>query len=140
MGERVRIAAVTCRELPEPDPDEPMLRAAVEAAGAEYSLVPWDGPDRDWGELDLVVPRSSWNYYVDPEGFLAWATRVDAATVLVNPLAVIRRNLHKRYLVDLGVPASRLRTVSFGEAKPAVQGHNESAWRYNRRSEFASGR
>ena len=45
----------------------------------------------------------------------------------------------KQYLVDLGVPSSRLRTVSFGEAKPAVQGHNESAWRYNRRSEFSSG-
>jgi len=44
----------------------------------------------------------------------------------------------KRYLVDLGVPSSRLRTVSFGEAKPAVPGHNESAWRYNRRSEFKS--
>jgi peptidoglycan-associated lipoprotein len=46
----------------------------------------------------------------------------------------------KRYLVDLGVPGSRLRTVSFGEAKPAVVGHDESAWRYNRRSEFKSSR
>jgi peptidoglycan-associated lipoprotein len=46
----------------------------------------------------------------------------------------------KRYLVDLGVPASRLDTVSFGEAYPAVQGHDEAAWRYNRRSEFALSR
>jgi outer membrane protein OmpA-like peptidoglycan-associated protein len=30
--------------------------------------------------------------------------------------------------------------VSFGEAKPAVMGHDESAWRYNRRSDFKSGR
>ena len=44
----------------------------------------------------------------------------------------------KRYLVDLGVPGSRLRTVSFGEAKPAVPGHDESAWRYNRRSDFSN--
>ena len=51
-----------------------------------------------------------------------------------------RANAVKRYLVDLGVPASRLRTVSFGEAKPAVVGHDESAWRYNRRSEFKSSR
>ena len=50
-----------------------------------------------------------------------------------------RASAVKQYLVDLGVPSSRLRTVSFGEAKPAVQGHNESAWRYNRRSEFSSG-
>ena len=45
----------------------------------------------------------------------------------------------KQYLVDLGVPSSRLRTVSFGEAKPAVVGHDESAWRYNRRVEFKAG-
>ncbi len=50
-----------------------------------------------------------------------------------------RANGVRRYLADLGVSSSRLRTVSFGEAKPAVQGHNESAWRYNRRSEFTSG-
>ena len=44
----------------------------------------------------------------------------------------------KRYLVDLGVSSDRLRTVSFGEATPAVPGHDESAYRYNRRSDFAS--
>jgi peptidoglycan-associated lipoprotein len=44
----------------------------------------------------------------------------------------------KRYLVDLGVSGSRLRTVSFGEAKPAVPGHDESAWRYNRRVDFSN--
>ena len=49
-----------------------------------------------------------------------------------------RANAIKRYLMDLGVPSNRLRTVSFGEAKPAVMGHDESAWRYNRRVEFRS--
>jgi len=44
----------------------------------------------------------------------------------------------KQYLVDLGVPASRLRTVSFGESKPAVMGHTESAWRWNRRTDFTA--
>jgi peptidoglycan-associated lipoprotein len=50
-----------------------------------------------------------------------------------------RANAVKRYLVDLGISSSRLRTVSFGEAKPAVVGHDESAWRYNRRAEFKAG-
>ena len=47
-----------------------------------------------------------------------------------------RANAVKRYLVDLGVPSNTLRTVSFGEDRPAVQGHDESAWRYNRRGDF----
>jgi peptidoglycan-associated lipoprotein len=50
-----------------------------------------------------------------------------------------RANAVKQYLADLGVPGNRLRTVSFGEARPAVPGHDESAWRYNRRSEFKAG-
>ncbi|UCE86181.1 MAG: peptidoglycan-associated lipoprotein Pal [Deltaproteobacteria bacterium] len=48
-----------------------------------------------------------------------------------------RANAVKRYLVDLGVPRAKLKTVSFGEEHPAVRGHDESAWRYNRRAEFA---
>jgi peptidoglycan-associated lipoprotein len=51
-----------------------------------------------------------------------------------------RANAVKRYLVDLGVSSSTLRTVSFGEERSAVQGHDESAWRYNRRADFTSGR
>jgi len=46
----------------------------------------------------------------------------------------------KRYLIDLGVPPARLDTVSFGESKPAVPGHDESAWRWNRRVDFATAR
>jgi peptidoglycan-associated lipoprotein len=51
-----------------------------------------------------------------------------------------RASAVKRYLVDLGVSASRLRTVSFGEAKPSAAGHDESAWKWNRRVEFALNR
>jgi peptidoglycan-associated lipoprotein len=42
----------------------------------------------------------------------------------------------KQYLVDSGVSGAKLDTVSFGEAKPAVQGHDEAAWKWNRRAEF----
>lgn len=47
-----------------------------------------------------------------------------------------RANSVKRYLVDSGVSSARLDTVSFGESRPAVQGHDESAWKWNRRAEF----
>jgi len=39
-------------------------------------------------------------------------------------------------LVSLGIEPSRVDTVSYGEDRPAVQGHDESAWRQNRRGEF----
>jgi peptidoglycan-associated lipoprotein len=39
-------------------------------------------------------------------------------------------------LIKLGVEASRVDTISFGEDKPAVPGHDEAAWKENRRGEF----
>lgn len=39
----------------------------------------------------------------------------------------------QKYLERLGVPAERLSTRSYGEARPAVPGHGEAAWAQNRR-------
>ncbi len=45
-----------------------------------------------------------------------------------------RANSAKNYLVSLGVAENRLRTVSYGEERPAATGSNESAWARNRRA------
>jgi len=40
------------------------------------------------------------------------------------------------YLVSLGIPADRLRTVSYGKEFPFEPGHDEAAWSKNRRAHF----
>lgn len=48
-----------------------------------------------------------------------------------------RRALSARnYLVSLGIPADRLRTVSYGKEFPFDPGHDEAAWSKNRRAHF----
>jgi len=42
----------------------------------------------------------------------------------------------RRYLSALGVPNTDMKILSYGEAKPAVRGNDEAAWRWNRRAEF----
>lgn len=44
-----------------------------------------------------------------------------------------RAHIVKEYLSTLGVDASRIRTVSYGEERPFDPGHDESAWQHNRR-------
>lgn len=41
-----------------------------------------------------------------------------------------------KFLNAMGVSGNRMKTVSYGEEKPADPGHNESAWSRNRRDEF----
>ena len=48
-----------------------------------------------------------------------------------------RRALAARnYLVSLGIPADRLRTVSYGKEFPFEPGHDETSWSKNRRAHF----
>ncbi len=50
-----------------------------------------------------------------------------------------RADAVKRYLSDLGVPPDRLETRSYGEMQPASLGHDELAWRLNRRAQLELG-
>lgn len=45
-----------------------------------------------------------------------------------------RANAVKAYLVNNGIAASRISTISYGKERPAVLGNNEAAWAQNRRA------
>jgi peptidoglycan-associated lipoprotein len=42
----------------------------------------------------------------------------------------------KKYIINLGVKASQIKTISYGEERPLDSGHNEEAWAKNRRAHF----
>lgn len=99
------------------DFDNAQLRPEARKALARYAKAILDHPE--WGSIRVeghCDERGSGEYN------LALGSR--------------RASGVKRYLMDSGVPASRLTTQSYGEEKPAVRGHGEAAWRYNRRSEL----
>jgi peptidoglycan-associated lipoprotein len=45
----------------------------------------------------------------------------------------------KDFLVQLGVPADRLKTISYGKERPACTESNEECWQRNRRAHFSAG-
>lgn len=45
----------------------------------------------------------------------------------------------KDFLVQLGVPADRLKTISYGKERPVCTESNESCWQRNRRAHFSPG-
>jgi len=47
-----------------------------------------------------------------------------------------RANAARDYLVNYGIDAQKITTISYGESRPAVPGNSEDAWSRNRRDEF----
>ena len=47
-----------------------------------------------------------------------------------------RAEAAKAFLVDMGISASRLTTISYGKKRPFAKGSYESAWSLNRRAHF----
>ena len=50
-----------------------------------------------------------------------------------------RASSAKDFLVQLGVPADRLKTISYGKERPQCTESNESCWQKNRRVHFSPG-
>jgi peptidoglycan-associated lipoprotein len=53
-------------------------------------------------------------------------------------LGAKRAQAAKDYLVNLGVSASRLSTISYGAEVPVCREHNEACWQRNRRDRFVA--
>jgi len=114
----IDVALASCRVLPEPDPDEQPTLAALRGAGLRAEVLAWDDPAADFAAARLTVLRATWNYPDAPEAFAAWLERTARVSVLLNPLPVLKWNLHKRYLLELeaaGVPVVPTCLVARGE-------------------------
>ena len=99
-----RVALATAAHLPELDEDGPLLLGALADEGVEADVQVWDDPGVDWASYDLVVVRTTWDYWDRRDEFLAWARSVPR---IANPADVIAWNTDKAYLGRLaaeGVP------------------------------------
>lgn len=103
-----RICLVTCLAWPDISASDVFAARALEARGAHVTGLPWNLEGARFDGFDAVVLRSSWDYHHDPNAYLAWLARWEAAKVgFWNTPALIRWNISKAYLLDLegaGVP------------------------------------
>ncbi|HEY5972154.1 MAG TPA: hypothetical protein VIT22_09295 [Pseudoxanthomonas sp.] len=142
------------------DDDLPLLLEACRRAGIDARVLAWDDATVSWGRFDAVLIRSTWDYTERLAEFLGWCARVDRATALLNPLAVLRWNTDKHYLAalaDAGIPIvpsvfvepeaeplpalqAFLARHACGEyvVKPTIGAGARDTQRYSRAQEFAA--
>jgi len=118
----VRIALVTARAAQGTDDDLEPLLDALTRAGMHADSPCWDDADIVWGDFDLAVLRSPWDYVTRYPEFLGWLEAAEAHVPVLNPSPIVRWNTDKHYLVDLaahGVPV--VPTEYFEPDRPAPQ-------------------
>lgn len=106
---------------------EPENRAMVDALadrGLRPELRPWHSEIDPWLEADLVLVRTTWDYPVHLDEFVAWLDALDAAGVrVINPTPFLRWNLSKTYLIALaaaGVPIVAVTRAAAGSVLKAA--------------------
>jgi len=97
------IAFATYRELPHLTSEDQLVCSYLQRYGVKTHAVVWDADDVVWNSYDAVVVRSCWDYHLEPSAFFAWLVALERLQVPVwNPAPILRWNMHKTYLRDLG--------------------------------------
>ena len=121
------------------EPEEDLVTRSLEELNQDSPLMPvffvYDSSEIDVDNRRVLdenadVLRRNANWVVTIEGHCDERGTAEYNLSLGERRAVAA----KQYLVDLGLPADRLRTVSYGKEFPFEPGHDEAAWRANRRA------
>jgi hypothetical protein len=81
--------------------DDEHAIAPLEQLGWQVSTLSWRQKEVPWKEFNVVVVRSTWDYWDDIPAFLETLRKIDSVTRLANPLDIIHWNLEKTYMLDL---------------------------------------
>lgn len=111
--------------------------------GTQADLVANVG-DRVFFDFDKYNVRPDARATLDKQA--AWLKRYASVSIVIEghadergtreynlALGERRANAVKDYLVAQGIPANRVRTISYGKERPVALGSNETAWAQNRR-------
>jgi peptidoglycan-associated lipoprotein len=126
---------------PEPVREDPISAASIDEINKNSPLKPAFF-DYDSAELTPEAQHTLDENAATLKKYPTWAVTIEGhtderGTAEYNLALGERRALAaKTYLVSLGIPADRLRTVSYGKEFPFDPGHDEAAWSKNRRAHF----
>lgn len=94
-------------------------------------MVAWEDGAQDYGNFELCVIRSTWNYIRRRDDFLGWAESAARLTRLKNSWETVRWNTDKSYLKDLakrGINIVPTAFVARGSEQPLAAIAAERGW------------
>jgi peptidoglycan-associated lipoprotein len=147
----VGMLVAACSSDPAPTASTGGAGAATTAAAPAASIAPGtvqdfqvNVGDRVFFDYDKFEVKPAGKATLDKQA--AWLKRYGQWKVVIEghadergtreynlALGERRANAVKTYLVNQGIPANRVTTISYGKERPVALGSNEAAWAQNRR-------
>ena len=113
-----KIAIATYNKLPDLTENDRLLIPKLERKGFEVLPEIWDNPEVDWRIYDIVLIRSTWDYYLKPEAFKNWVSQfIHLNTTLINSAEMVLKNSHKFYLKELAEKGVNIIPTVFSSEK-----------------------
>lgn len=92
------IAFATYDQLPELTEDDKVLASYLSQQNHKVVPVQWDDATVNWKDFDVIVLRSTWDYFTRPEAFNEWIGQLENEQARVlNPLSIVKWNQDKNY-------------------------------------------
>lgn len=92
----------------------------LQAKGLDIASTVWNDENVDWNNFDVVIIKSTWDYYEELAEFLEWLDQLEKLNIKVaNPVETIKWNSHKKYLQDIsdqGLPIIPVEYLEKGAA------------------------
>ena len=149
------IALVSSAYARELDTDLDYLVRAFADRGVTAEIIDWDAADEDWTRFSSAVIRSPWDYHRRFTEFMDWVDRVAPLTDLQNPPDVLKWNLDKHYLGEMGADGVEIIPTTFVDSpddidavagqlagdvvvKPTVSAGANNSWRHTNDADGAT--
>jgi glutathione synthase/RimK-type ligase-like ATP-grasp enzyme len=98
----MKIAILTCVKLPELNPEDQKIIPELAKHNIEATAVIWSDKNINWTAYDYLIFRNTWDYFERETEFNIWLDHIEKLGIkTLNPIQVIKKNIHKFYLQEL---------------------------------------
>lgn len=98
----MKIAILTCEKLPNLNPEDQKIIPALAQHNIVASAAIWSDNTINWSEFDYLVFRNTWDYFEKETEFKIWLDQIEKLDLkTLNPIEIIKQNIHKFYLRDM---------------------------------------
>lgn len=118
---RVGLVTTDSEFLKGADAEISSLNLSLIAAGVDSDMPVWHDREIHWGEYDLLIFRSPWDYPERTTEFMEWLDQIQQLTHVLNSPELVRWNLDKRYLDELTALGVNCAPFTFCENETEVK-------------------